>query len=65
MAIKLGLDRVANTIGIGAYLAKKKIIALSTMEKAIEEVLSHREKLIAINKRALEEGFFWARKSGP
>lgn len=62
MATKLGLDKVANTIAIGAYLGLKKIIALSTMEKAIEEVLARREKLIAINKRALEEGFFFVQK---
>lgn len=62
MAAKLGLEKVANTIAIGAYLAKRKIISLATMEKAIEEVLAHREKLIAINKRALEEGFFAAQK---
>lgn len=62
MATKLGLERVANTIAIGVYLAKKKIISLSTMEKAIEEVLKGREKLISINKRALEEGFFFAQK---
>ena len=62
MATKLGLDKVANTIAIGAYLGLKKIIALSTMEKAIEEVLARREKLIAINKRALEEGFFFTQK---
>lgn len=62
MAARLGLDKVANTVAIGAYLARKKIIALSTMERAIEEVLAHREKLIALNKRALEEGYFWAQK---
>ena len=62
MANKLGLDKVANTIGIGVYLGLKKIIAMSTMERSIEEVLSHREKLIAVNKRALEEGFFFAQK---
>lgn len=63
MAIKLGLDKVANTIAIGAYLAKRRIIAFSTMEKSIEEVLAHRGKLIAVNKRALEEGFFWMKKT--
>jgi 2-oxoglutarate ferredoxin oxidoreductase subunit gamma len=63
MAVKLGLEKVANTIAVGVYLAKKRIISLSTMEQSITEVLSHREKLIAINKRALEEGFFWAQKS--
>ncbi len=63
MASKLGLDKVANTIGIGVYLGLKKIIAMSTMERAIEEVLAHRPKLVAINKRALEEGFFYAQKN--
>jgi 2-oxoglutarate ferredoxin oxidoreductase subunit gamma len=62
-AARLGLERVANTVGIGAYLGLRKIISLATMEKAIEEVLAHREKLIAVNKRALEEGFFWAQKN--
>jgi len=62
MASKLGLDKVANTIAIGVYLGKKKIISTSTMEKAIEEVLAHKDKLIAINKRALEEGCFFAQK---
>ncbi len=62
MAHKIGLDKVANTVMIGVYLGFKKIISLSTMEHAIEEVLAHREKLIAINKRALEEGFFFAQK---
>ncbi len=63
MATKLGLDKVANTVAIGVYLGLKKIISLSSMERSIEEVLAHREKLIAINKRALEEGFFFAQKA--
>jgi 2-oxoglutarate ferredoxin oxidoreductase subunit gamma len=62
MALKLGFEKVANTVAIGVYLAKKKIISLKTMERSIEEVLAHRQKLVAINKRALEEGFFWAQK---
>ncbi len=62
MATKLGLERAANTIAIGAYLAKKKIISLAIMEKCIEEVLVNKQKLIAVNKKALEEGFFFARK---
>jgi 2-oxoglutarate ferredoxin oxidoreductase subunit gamma len=62
MATKLGLDKVANTVAIGVYLAKKKIISVGTMEKSIEEVLAHREKLITLNKRALEEGFFFVQK---
>ena len=62
MAIKLGLEKVANTVAIGVYLAQKKLISVKAMEGSIEEVLAHRDKLISINKRALEDGFFWAQK---
>ncbi len=65
MANKLGLDKVANTIAMGAYLGLKKIISLSTMEHSIEEVLQSKPKLITINKRALEEGFFFVQKQKP
>lgn len=59
MAVSLKNEKVANTIAIGVFLALKKIISLSTMEKAIEEVLSHKPALINVNKKALEEGFFY------
>lgn len=62
-ANRLGLATVANTVAVGVYLGLKKIIALSTMESAIDEVLSHKPKLVSINKRALEEGFFYAQKT--
>lgn len=62
MAVKVGFEKVANTIAIGVYLAAKKIIAVATMEKSIEEILADKKKLIDINKRALEEGFFWVQK---
>lgn len=63
MAVKLGFEKVANTIAIGVYLANKSIIAFSSMERSIEEVLARREKLIFVNKRALEEGYFYAQRS--
>jgi len=62
IATNLGLDRVANTVGVGVYLGLRKLIALSTMERSIEEVLQRKSQLIPINKRALEEGFFFAQK---
>jgi 2-oxoglutarate ferredoxin oxidoreductase subunit gamma len=60
MAGKLGLDKVANTVGVGVYLGLKKIISLATMERSIEDILRDKPKLVDINKRALEEGFFYA-----
>ncbi len=65
MADKLGFVRAANTIGVGVYLGLKKIISLSSMERSIEEVLRDKPKLIPINKRALEEGFFFGQKQRP
>lgn len=62
MAAKVGRDQVANTIAIGVYLGIRKIISLATMEKAIEEVLAHKPEMAALNKRALEEGFFYAQR---
>ncbi|MFH0877733.1 MAG: 2-oxoacid:acceptor oxidoreductase family protein [Candidatus Omnitrophota bacterium] len=63
MAVKLGSDKVANTVAIGAYLARRKIISFGTMREAIQEVLAYRESLIAVNLRALEEGYFSAKKA--
>jgi len=62
MAVGLENEKVANTIGLGVYLGLKKIISVSTMEKSIEEALAHKPKLVHLNKRALEEGFFFAQK---
>jgi len=65
MANRLGLDRVANTVGVGVYLGLKKLISMSTMERSIEEVLQDKPNLVTVNKRALEEGFFFAQKLTP
>lgn len=62
MAVRLENEKIANTIAIGVYLGLKKIISMATMEKSIEEVLAHKPKLVHLNKRALEEGFFFAQK---
>jgi 2-oxoglutarate ferredoxin oxidoreductase subunit gamma len=62
MAVRVGRDQVANTVAIGVYLGIRKIISMATMEKAIEEVLAHKPEMAALNKRALEEGFFFSQK---
>ena len=62
MAVRLENEKVANTIAIGVYLGLKKIISVATMEASIEDVLAHKPNLVHANKRALEEGFFFAQK---
>lgn len=63
MAVDLGSEKVANTIAIGGYLSKKKIISLKTMQACIEEVLQHKQKMVSFNKKALEEGYFFLREN--
>jgi 2-oxoglutarate ferredoxin oxidoreductase subunit gamma len=57
MAVKLGFEKAANTIAVGAYLSKNPIVPLAVMERCIEEILAYKEHLIQINMRALAEGF--------
>lgn len=57
IALKLGNVRIANIVALGCYLANKKIIAIKSAFKAIEEIApSEKKHLIEINKKALEEG---------
>jgi Pyruvate/2-oxoacid:ferredoxin oxidoreductase gamma subunit len=56
-ALKLGNIKVANTVALGFYLAKKKILQKETVLKVIREIAPAKSRhLIAINVRAIEEG---------
>jgi 2-oxoglutarate ferredoxin oxidoreductase subunit gamma len=56
-ALKLGNVKVANTVALGAYLAKRKNIAVENVLKAMQDLAPKgREDLVVINKKALEEG---------
>lgn len=56
-AVKLGNVRVANTIAIGIYAAKRGIIDKITLKSVIEEMGAGKEDLIALNLKAMEAGF--------
>ncbi|MCX5702805.1 MAG: 2-oxoacid:acceptor oxidoreductase family protein [Candidatus Omnitrophica bacterium] len=57
IALKLGNIKVANMVALGCYIAKKKIINVSSILEVIKEMAPQDKKnLIAINKQALEEG---------
>ncbi|MFH1655142.1 MAG: 2-oxoacid:acceptor oxidoreductase family protein [Candidatus Omnitrophota bacterium] len=57
VAIKLGNIKVANTIALGVYLAKKKNIKPESVLSAMKEMApKNKQNLLEINQRALKEG---------
>lgn len=57
IAIKIGNIKVANTVALGAYLARRKTVNLKTVEQVIVDRGSKAHKhLIRINQEALQEG---------
>ncbi|MBI4974587.1 MAG: 2-oxoacid:acceptor oxidoreductase family protein [Candidatus Omnitrophica bacterium] len=57
MASKLGNTRCANMIAIGAMLKKSKMLSMKNVISALKFMLSGKEDLFLINKKALEKGY--------
>jgi 2-oxoglutarate ferredoxin oxidoreductase subunit gamma len=57
IADRLGNTRVANMVALGAFLAMRSVVELSTVMAAVQEVLpGYRQHLVEINRQALLEG---------
>jgi len=57
IAVKLGNIRIANMVGLGAYVAKKKIVGIKSILNTITDMAKGgREDLVDINKKALLTG---------
>lgn len=57
IAGKLGNIRVANVVALGCFIARRKIVALESIQKSILELAGEEKKeLVEINMRALKEG---------
>jgi 2-oxoglutarate ferredoxin oxidoreductase subunit gamma len=53
----LGARQVANTLMLGAFLAKRPLVKLESVLKALDKVLPpHRKHLLETNRLALERG---------
>lgn len=53
----LGNVRVANVVALGAFIAKTRILKMSSISKAIEQLFARKKAvLIMINQKALQEG---------
>lgn len=58
LANELGEIRIANIISLGMLAKISKLTSIETLHKALDSVLpEHRKNLLALNLKALEEGF--------
>lgn len=64
IAISCGNVKVANMVGLGAFLLTNEIFNLNSLSCALEEFIpSHRKNLLDINKNALRMGYEFARSN--
>jgi len=57
IARKIGENRVANLVALGAFLSQSNIVSIETVKKALKVVLTgEKGKLLDINLKALVEG---------
>ncbi len=57
MAEELGNPQSANMVMLGAFIKKSNLVSLSTLIEALGKTLKKKEKLAAINKKALMAGY--------
>jgi len=57
IAIKIGNIKIANTVALGCYIRKKKVVSLKTVMQVIaDRGLKTKKDLIRINQEALQKG---------
>lgn len=57
IAEELGSPRSANMVMLGAFTKKSNLVSLSSVIEALKDTLKNKQKLIAINKKALQAGY--------
>jgi 2-oxoglutarate ferredoxin oxidoreductase subunit gamma len=59
IAARVGNPRTVNMVALGAYLKATRVVPLDIVKRAMAEAMrdAGKEKLIAINEKALDEGY--------
>jgi len=57
IAEELGNPRSANIVTLGVFIKKSNIVSLSSMIEGLKDAFKNKQKLIAINKKALMAGY--------
>ena len=56
IALRLGNERVANILLLGAYVTATGTVAMESLQEAVREQLRKRPELVDVNMQALAEG---------
>lgn len=57
IAEKLGSPKSANIVMLGAFIKKSGLVSLDTVVGALKSTLGKKQKLVAINEKALKAGY--------
>ena len=57
IAEELGSARSANMVMLGAFTKKSNLVSLSSVIDGLKDALKNKQKLVAINKKALTAGY--------
>ena len=57
MADKLGNPKSANMVMLGAFIKKSNLVSINSLIDEIKNTLKNKDKLIAINEKALMAGY--------
>jgi len=57
IADKLGSPKSANMVMLGSFIKKSNLVSISTVIQELKNTLKKKEKLIAINEKALMAGY--------
>src|SRR4030043_1775503 len=57
IAEKLGSPRSANMVMLGAFIKKSGLVSLDSVIDALKSTLGKKQKLVAINEKALKSGY--------
>ncbi len=57
IAEELGSPKSANMVMLGAFTKKSKLVSVSSLIEGLKNTLKNKQKLIAINKKALMAGY--------
>jgi len=57
IAEELGSPKSANMVMMGAFTKKSNLVSLSSVIEALKNTLKNKQKLISINKKALQAGY--------
>jgi len=57
IAEELGSPKSANMVMLGAFTKKSNLVSLSSVIEALRNTLKNKQKLIAVNKKALMAGY--------